>query len=293
MSDGGLLSGLTRLLRRHPSSPDEEEAEPDPSSVPRTPVLGTWLRWSPAISLAAILAFAYATRAADSPFLSILAVAVIAGAAASLVGALVGFLFGLPRTREPTATPGESQIGMATNTNLEEISDWLTKILVGLGLVQLGAFTRHVGDAADSVARGLGGGDAAETFAVGLIVYSLVDGFLLGYLWTRIVVSYRLREAQEAMLARGALLALPPPMPPPAAPPAPPGAPTPPPPQDDVEPAPDAVEPPPPEDEPPPPEDEPPPPEDEPPPPPEDEPPPPPEDEPPPRPNTQPAKPPE
>jgi hypothetical protein len=231
MSNGGFLSGLTRLFGREQSSPDEEkkkqDAEPEPSSVPRTPVLGTWLRWSPAISLAAILGFAYATRATDSPFLAILAVGVIAGAAASLVGALVGFLFGLPRTREPTATTEQSQIGMATNTNLEEISDWLTKILVGLGLVQLGAFTRHLGDAADSVARGLGGGDAAETFAVGLIVYSLVDGFLLGYLWTRIVVSYRLREAQEAMVARGALLSLPPPMPPPAAPPAPPGAVTP------------------------------------------------------------------
>jgi hypothetical protein len=257
-------------------------------------VLGTWLRWSPAISLAAILAFAYATRAADSPFLSILAVGVIAGAAASLLGALVGFLFGLPRTREPTATPGQSEIGMTTNTNLEEISDWLTKILVGLGLVQLGAFARNLGDAADSVARGLGGGDAAETFAVGLIVYSLVDGFLLGYLWTRIVVSYRLREAQEAMTARGALLSLPPPMPPPAAPPAPPGVtpPPPPPPPEDVEPAPDAVEPPP-EDEPQaPPEDEPPlaPPEDEPPRRPEDEPQAPPEDEPPPPPDTRPAK---
>ena len=60
--------------------------------------------------------------------------------ASTLVGSAVGFLFGVPvREREPetdnTGTVKRS-IGYRPNTNLELISDWLTKIIVGIGLVQ-------------------------------------------------------------------------------------------------------------------------------------------------------------
>src|SRR6267378_5479414 len=65
------------------------------------------------------------------------------------VGCLVGFLFGIPRTLQsdslaPTNVSGggksnaqTSGYRQAVNTNLEQISDWLTKILVGVGLTQL------------------------------------------------------------------------------------------------------------------------------------------------------------
>jgi hypothetical protein len=66
------------------------------------------------------------------------------------LGSLVGFLFGIPRTLQS----GSNAIGTSStfgaqdskdgdnyhqevNTNLEQISDWLTKILVGVGLTQL------------------------------------------------------------------------------------------------------------------------------------------------------------
>jgi hypothetical protein len=80
-------------------------------------------------------------------------------------GMLFGFLFGLPRSpRKPdqkppenkeenkekekgavenaqtvsTPTPPQSELGAyGDNTNLEEVSDWLTKIIVGLGLIDL------------------------------------------------------------------------------------------------------------------------------------------------------------
>ena len=71
------------------------------------------------------------------------------------VGGTVGFLFGIPRATAQPATPSaartqdagkaESKLrssdrdteGGRPNTNLEEVSDWLTKILVGLTLVNL------------------------------------------------------------------------------------------------------------------------------------------------------------
>ena len=43
----------------------------------------------------------------------------------------------------------------------------------------------------------LGEDEGAESFGVGLLIYSAVDGFLLGYLWARTVVSRLFSEAAE------------------------------------------------------------------------------------------------
>src|ERR1700743_738960 len=53
------------------------------------------------------------------------------------VGSVLGFLFGVPRLR--TSTGAQPPVGdrsqFTPNTNLEQISDWLTKIIVGATLV--------------------------------------------------------------------------------------------------------------------------------------------------------------
>ncbi len=133
---------------------------------------------------------------------------------------LLGFLFGLPRTLDQS----DSTAPLVTNTNLDQISDWLTKILIGLGLVELGKIAGGVDSLAAAAVPGLGGGDDAHAFAVALLIYSAVDGFLVGYLWTRIIVSRRLKEAAE-YLARvqdtAQVLSAPPPAAPPPLPPRP------------------------------------------------------------------------
>ena len=80
------------------------------------------------------------------------------------------------------------------NTNLSDISDWLTKIIVGVGLVQLGKIRGQLKDAANFVAGGLVGNSskAASTFApiaLGIILYFSVLGFLSSYLLTRVWLS--------------------------------------------------------------------------------------------------------
>jgi tetratricopeptide (TPR) repeat protein len=60
----------------------------------------------------------------------------IIGIANLLIGGLLGFLFGIPRIGKNNSTYKENE-KYKPNTNLEEISDWLTKIIVGLGLSQL------------------------------------------------------------------------------------------------------------------------------------------------------------
>ncbi|MEV4139396.1 hypothetical protein AB0J72_45450 [Dactylosporangium sp. NPDC049742] len=120
-------------------------------------------------------------------------------AAAAAGGALLGFLFGIPRVlaRDPGAD-GEAPLGAyAPNTNLEQISDWLTKIIIGVGLVEFGRILRAAGRGLDVVAPELGGGKA---FSAGLVIYFVVYGFLLGWLTARIRLAPALSSADRAAL---------------------------------------------------------------------------------------------
>ena len=68
----------------------------------------------------------------------ILAGSIIAMASATL-GALVGFTFAIPRVLQATnIRPDSKYERLIVNTNFEQISDWLTKILVGVSLVEIG-----------------------------------------------------------------------------------------------------------------------------------------------------------
>lgn len=130
-----------------------------------------------------------------------ISVASMVAGAALLVGGLIGFLFGIPLSGDAAGGGGSSngekphtESAFATkspsaegryrpNTNLEQISDWLTKILVGVGLVE----SASIRDAVLSTARSikLGGGFDA-VFATGLLVYFCICGFFLSFLWTRL-----------------------------------------------------------------------------------------------------------
>ena len=193
---------------------------PPQSDARAGPVIGNWLRFSPALAIVALVAYA-ADDGEVSTFLSVFGTGLMIAAGATLAAAIIGFLFGLPRMVERPDSTGI----MTTNTNLDQISDWLTKILVALGLVQLGRFADGLQGLAESVAPGLGDRADSETFALGLIVYCLADGFLLGYLWTRLELSPRLKAAAEQLAMADAVLQVPlPPGPPSLIAPPPPGA---------------------------------------------------------------------
>ncbi len=72
--------------------------------------------------------------------------ALLVAATAMASGALLGFLFGIPRSLQADRdATREDSAPLSQNTNLEQISDWLTKILVGVGLVQFGAIGSAAG----------------------------------------------------------------------------------------------------------------------------------------------------
>src|SRR5262249_16319917 len=85
---------------------------------------------------------------------------------------------------------------------LEQISDWLTKILVGVGLTQLNKIPDKLGMLGDFLAAGMNGGRGERSFGILFFVGFSISGFLIGFLWTRLYLQRELKEADVGVLAR-------------------------------------------------------------------------------------------
>ncbi len=131
------------------------------------------------------------------------AVAAVAGIGSFMVGGFVGFLFGIPRYASAPAERSSvdaSTVKYQANTNLEQISDWLTKIIVGVGLTQFRAIGGWVHDVAIRLAAGLAGGGTTsndEALAMGLLLLTAVCGFLFFYLWSRVYLPQIFKVAEQ------------------------------------------------------------------------------------------------
>lgn len=123
----------------------------------------------------------------------------LVGAAAAAAGGLFGFIFGIPRTLDPVTRAAvvtaarqsdlvaASHVGMAANTNLERISDWLTTLLIGATLVQIKDIARWVGSLGKNL---ISTGPAANDAVVPIIViYFFALSFLGVYLITRLYLT--------------------------------------------------------------------------------------------------------
>jgi tetratricopeptide (TPR) repeat protein len=108
------------------------------------------------------------------------------GIASMAVGGLFGFLFGIPRTIQSEDKSPSTDYRQAVNTNLEQISDWLTKILVGVGLTQLNNLPTKLWALADRLKPGLNDNQAITTC---IVLNFLVCGFFAGYLLTRLFLA--------------------------------------------------------------------------------------------------------
>jgi hypothetical protein len=160
--------------------------------------------------------FAVTVYALQAPswrqFVGVASTGVVVASASLVMGILLGFLFGIPRTPQQSpppktqsanttdnSAPGETNETSGTsyqpNTNLEQISDWLTKILVGVGLTQVRAISEKLNQVAGGVAWVLGSPNGNRAFALALILTYLVLGFLYSYLWTRLYLAKAFRQA--------------------------------------------------------------------------------------------------
>jgi hypothetical protein len=141
-------------------------------------------------------------------------------AASTVSGWLLGLLFGIPRSLarpQPvnTGSPGSSSPpkgqspdgsapgGSRVNTNLEDISDWLTKMLVGVGLTQLYTVPTFLWKAAQKMnVSGLGWQDHGQFLALALFCYFAPGGFWLGYVGTRTILTKLFDLIEELDLNR-------------------------------------------------------------------------------------------
>jgi hypothetical protein len=124
------------------------------------------------MTLAGLVPIVIYALSVSSDFATVVSVGAMAGAAAFVAGGFIGFLFGVPKT-----SGGDDEYAGLTrraryrvNTNLEQVSDWLTKILVGVGLIQLARIAAAATHLISVVAKGMGGGIGATSIAGGILV---------------------------------------------------------------------------------------------------------------------------
>src|ERR1035438_7471620 len=150
--------------------------------------------------------------------------------ACTTVGFIVGLLFSIPRAVAVGAdliaaaqqrqqeqlgqpgqqTPANSSLGLSrnllsVNTNLEQVSDWLTKIFVGVGLVEFNNIKSAVIHGANLIGKALRESgtpiDTGTLIGVGIIVVYPGLGFLVGFFSVRLYIS-RAMWASDAEVAR-------------------------------------------------------------------------------------------
>jgi hypothetical protein len=102
------------------------------------------------------------------------------------VGAILGLMFGIPRYSKLSGIDN----AVAPNNNLEQISDWLTKMIVGISLVQFDAIVQRTKALATQITAAMNGcaSNCGDSYAMGLAVigFFFAAGFLMMYLWARV-----------------------------------------------------------------------------------------------------------
>ena len=189
--------------RREPDPRNSGPRQPDAPKPAETRTVRQWLRdlLIGAVHVTTLLAVTAASAilasivlvgiySAHHGGLSTFAAANLAAAAAGAAGLFAGFLFGVPHYNakdiaQQATAHHETYI---PSTNLEQVADWLTKILLGAGLVQIGSLYRGFGHMVAVIAAGFATtGPAlaeAKLFTGGLLVFTFTLGFPLGYVVT-------------------------------------------------------------------------------------------------------------
>lgn len=137
---------------------------------------------------------------------------------ATLLGGMVfGFLFGIPRLNR-NYDPREDYdrtTKYSPNTNLEEVSDWLTKIIIGVTLTQMTKIPSYLQRIADRVLQNTNCETMDCNFAgaviIAGIIYFFIAGFIIGYFYTRLFLpdlfsmmeEQRIRKAEVSIWREG------------------------------------------------------------------------------------------
>jgi hypothetical protein len=200
--DSGGPAGNTRAARW----------APQPKSAESTPAERTRQAWlyglAAGIPVSGLLAIGvYSSTLGGHTARTAVGAGLGVATAAGTLGMLLGFLFGIPRSMQDDQHPpgaADNARNYRPNTNLEQISDWLTKILVGIGLVEFGNAIAPIRRLVRVVGETLGNTAAARVIAGVILIVYLVWGFLLSYLLTRSKVATLFEESELERIKREA-----------------------------------------------------------------------------------------
>ncbi len=165
------------------------------------------LLWCVAIGILAMLTIATRTEHwVEGIVARAIGYGILIAGAAFISGVLLGYLFGLRPTDNSQNSAGQSPAARP-QTNLAEIADWLTKIILGAGLVQLTSMPGPIWKFANVIALGVVEDSSVETpnpaIALAIMAFFSTCGLLYGYLWTRYedaVTSYGAGDISAAAL---------------------------------------------------------------------------------------------
>jgi hypothetical protein len=150
---------------------------------------------------------------AARPWLATFSASLLFSLAALVAGGFFGFLFGLPQSHGSSSTsqhsssppvsplaaddllsvPASPSSDITASTNLQQVADWLTKLILGAGLTQLGrlphasavlfrAMSASIGGSASATVAS--GSSSATAVAGGIAIYFALLGFVTGWLAT-------------------------------------------------------------------------------------------------------------
>ena len=194
--------------------PTDEQASPKPASPGFLALAWSWFgkrSWDFWMAFALFLGFAFLlifTLSQEKNPIGKTGIGLLLAGSASAVGVLTGFLFGIPRTApapsNQSVPAGAGQASFGVNTNLEQISDWLTKIIVGVGLVQLTILPEHLMSMVEYLSTAFGDGSVPAPVVGVILTYFAFFSFLLGCLWTRLFLANEFARVERAARDRPA-----------------------------------------------------------------------------------------
>ncbi len=183
-----------------------DPSQPGPSRLGDVFNLGTVLRW--ALGLGAGAMVLAAAPAALGPLAQI-GVGALIFLAAFATGAIIGFIFSVPKAVDPaalvapvatdpaqpgaevaqsTAAPASAGRLLNTNTALERISEWLATMLVGVGLSQLYNINNLLIGFRDFLKQFGPAGSMLPAIGPLVLIIGAIAGFLFMYVFTRLVL---------------------------------------------------------------------------------------------------------
>jgi uncharacterized membrane protein (DUF485 family) len=124
----------------------------------------------------------YTVQWLNDKAISIVGVALLSAGGAWLIAVVVGFIFGIPRLSSNELDASQYH----PSTSLEQVADWLTKIIIGVGLTQLNKIPGKLDSVASYIALGMEPAPSHKPFALAICIYFSSCGFLFGFLWARL-----------------------------------------------------------------------------------------------------------